>query len=227
VVTDLASSRSGVVLGPSELRATCGRASLVADIRRAVYSDLVTSTGFRPPAGPGLERRTDSEDPVEQGGLEAAYAAHRAELFGFARRSLGDAELAEDAVQETFARAWRARQRFNPSLGAMRAWLFAIERHIVVDVARFRRARPVEVLGRELASDDDPIEAALRSAQVEDALRGLAPLHRQVIVEIYFRGRPSRDLADELGLPDGTIRSRLFYALRALRAGLTAQGWEP
>jgi RNA polymerase sigma-70 factor (ECF subfamily) len=48
-----------------------------------------------------------------------------------------------------------------------------------------------------------------------------------VIVEIYFRGRSSRELADELGLPDGTVRSRLYYALRALRARLAAQGWEP
>jgi RNA polymerase sigma-70 factor (ECF subfamily) len=168
-----------------------------------------------------------SEDAAKQSGVEAAYSAHRAELLGFARRSLGDEELAEDAVQETFARAWRARHGFNPQLGAMRAWLFAIERHIVVDLARLRRARPAQPLGGDLACAGDPIDAALRSAQVGQALRGLTPLHRQVIVEIYFRGRPSRELAEELGLPEGTVRSRLYYALRALRAEFTAQGWEP
>jgi len=191
------------------------------------YSDGVTRSRIGPSVPPTVVRRTESNGPGTQAELEAAYASHRAELLGFARRSLGDAELAEDVVQETFARAWRSRQRFNPSLGAMRTWLFAIERHIVVDLTRLRRARPTDELDRDLASPLDPIEAALRSAQVEEALRSLAPLHRQVIVEISFRGRSSRELAKELGLPEGTVRSRLFYALRALRAGLAAQGWEP
>ena len=78
-----------------------------------------------------------------------------------------------------------------------------------------------------MPSAGDPLDDALRAAMVEQAVRGLTRLHREVIVEIYFRGRSSRELADELGLPDGTVRSRLYYALRALRARLAAQGWEP
>jgi RNA polymerase sigma-70 factor (ECF subfamily) len=198
----------------------------VAELEASAYSDDVTRRPTRLLALPKAEGCSDTELPDDHSELEAAYASHRAELLGFARRSLGDSELAEDAVQETFARAWRSRQRFNPSLGAMRTWLFAIERHIVVDFARLRRARPTYELDHELASPTDPIEAALLSALVEEALRTLAPPHRQAIVEIYFRGRSSRELAGELGLPEGTVRSRLFYALRALRQGLADRGWE-
>jgi len=198
----------------------------LAEAEVRAYSDGVTRRPTRVLAAPTAVGRTHTDLPGDESDLEAAYASHRAELLGFARRSLGDSELAEDAVQETFARAWRSRQRFNPSLGAMRTWLFAIERHIVVDFARLRRARPTSELDHELASPSDPIGAALRSALIEDALRALAPPHRQAIVEIYFRGRSSRELAKELGLPEGTVRSRLFYALRALREGLSERGWE-
>ena len=204
-----------------------GGRGAAAEAGRPAYSALMASAEPGPPASPGHEYPGQSEDAGQQDGVAAAYSAHRAELLGFARRSLGDTELAEDAVQETFARAWRARRLFNPRLGAMRAWLFAIERHIVVDLARLRGTRSTQPLGNNVPSAGDPLDDALRAAMVEQAVRGLTPLHREVIVEIYFRGRSSRELADELGLPDGTVRSRLYYALRALRARLAAQGWEP
>src|SRR5262245_64859218 len=79
---------------------------------------------------------TDERDVRE------AYAAHAAELFGFAVRSLGDAGLAEEAVQETFLRAWRAGERFDPQIGSLRTWLFAILRNVVIDLGRARAARP-------------------------------------------------------------------------------------
>ena len=71
-----------------------------------------------------------------------AYAAHAGELYGFALRSLGDPGLAEEAVQETFLRAWRAGDRFDPELGSLRTWLFAIVRNVVIDLGRARAARP-------------------------------------------------------------------------------------
>lgn len=215
------------MLRQSEQRASRHGFRPLAEVAVSAYSDGVIRSRFGPSDTPTVEDRADFDVTGDQIELEAAYATHRDELLGFARRSLGDAELAEDAVQETFVRAWRSRQRFNPGLGAMRTWLFAIERHIVVDLARLRRARPTDELDSDLASPHDHIGAALRSAQVEEVLRALAPLHRQVIVEIYFHGRSGRELARELGLPEGTVRSRLFYALRALRVGLAAQGWEP
>src|SRR5438128_10860553 len=74
--------------------------------------------------------------------VTAAYAAHGRELYRFALRSLGDSGLAEEAVQTTYLRAWRAAARFDESLGSLRTWLFAILRNVVVDMARARRARP-------------------------------------------------------------------------------------
>jgi RNA polymerase sigma-70 factor (ECF subfamily) len=155
----------------------------------------------------------------------AAFDGHRAELLGFARRSLGDPELAEEAVQETFVRALRTRHGFNPELGAIRPWLFAIERHVIVDLARARSARQTQELDRDLPSSVDQVEVAMRAWNVEEALRRLGPEHRQVVLEIYYRGRPSRELAGQLGIPEGTVRSRLFYALRALRLTLDEMGW--
>jgi RNA polymerase sigma-70 factor (ECF subfamily) len=74
--------------------------------------------------------------------VAAAYAAHGRELYRFALRSLGDSGLAEEAVQTTYLRAWRAAARFDESLGSLRTWLFAIVRNVVVDMARARSARP-------------------------------------------------------------------------------------
>ena len=71
-----------------------------------------------------------------------AYAAYSGELYGFAMRSLGDSGLAEEAVQETFLRAWRAGERFDPKIGSLRTWLFAILRNVVIDLGRARAVRP-------------------------------------------------------------------------------------
>jgi len=74
--------------------------------------------------------------------VREAYAAHSGELYGFAVRSLGDSGLAEEAVQETFVRAWRAGDRFDPKIGSLRTWLFAILRNVVIDLGRARAVRP-------------------------------------------------------------------------------------
>src|SRR3954453_21421763 len=75
-------------------------------------------------------------------GVRTVYAAHGPELYRFALRSLGDRGLAEEAVQETFVRAWQAAARFDDELGSLRTWLFAIVRNVVIDLARARAVRP-------------------------------------------------------------------------------------
>ena len=162
---------------------------------------------------------------ADEPGLTAAFTAHGGELFGYARRSLGDAELAEEAVQETFVRAWRARDRFDPSLGGIRAWLFTIERRIIIDLARKRAVRSVDALPHDPPPAESELDVAMRGWLVEEALRRLRPEHRTVVVEIYYRGRPSSEVATALGIPEGTVRSRLFYALKALRLALDEVGW--
>lgn len=172
---------------------------------------------------------TGNEDDIaDESGLRAAFLTHGGEILGFARRSLGDAGAAEEVVQETFVRAWRARDRFDPNLGSLRTWLFAIARRLVIDHARSRALRRTEPLSLELhgADEGDDIERAMLGWQVEEALRRLRPEHRQVLVETYYKARPGRDVAHDLGIPEGTVRSRLFYALQSLRLVLEEMGWD-
>ena len=130
-------------------------------------------------------------------------------------------------MQETFVRAWRSRDRFDPSLGSLRTWLYSIERNLLVDMARSRHRH--ESRDARMAEEAEPIvdhvEKAMVSWQVEEAVRHLTEEHRTVVIEIYFRGRTSKELADRLAVPEGTVRSRLFYALKALRLTLQEMGW--
>jgi RNA polymerase sigma-70 factor, ECF subfamily len=157
--------------------------------------------------------------------VREAYAAHAGELYGFAARSLGDSGLAEEAVQETFLRAWRAGERFDPQIGSLRTWLFAILRNVVIDLGRARAVRP-QLADGEVESAVDPIDEALLSWQVEEAMRRIGDDHRRVLVETYYRGRLYADVAMELGVPEGTVKSRVYYGLRALRVVLEEMGYE-
>jgi RNA polymerase sigma-70 factor (ECF subfamily) len=185
-----------------------------------------TTEGTAPPRPPRSRRRAPVTEAADEEGLRAAFLAHSGELYGYARRSLSDAGAADEVVQETFIRAWRARDRFDPELGSLRTWLFAIERRIVIDQARSRALRQTSPLPEELAEVGDDLERALLGWQVEEALRRLRPEHRQVLVETYYRGRSGREVAIELGIPEGTVRSRLFYALQSLRLTLDEMGWD-
>jgi RNA polymerase sigma-70 factor (ECF subfamily) len=162
---------------------------------------------------------TDERDVRE------AYSAHASELYGFAVRSLGDSGLAEEAVQETFLRAWRAGERFDPQIGSLRTWLFAILRNVVIDLGRARASRPT-VSDEGVEASVEPFDEALLSWQIEEAMRRIGDQHRRVLVETYYRGRPYAEVADELGVPEGTVKSRVYYGLRALRVVLEEMGYE-
>jgi RNA polymerase sigma-70 factor (ECF subfamily) len=157
--------------------------------------------------------------------VREAYAAHAGELYGFAVRSLGDSGLAEEAVQETFLRAWRAGDRFDPQIGSLRTWLFAILRNVVIDLGRARAARPGVAEGG-VEPSVDPLDDALLAWQVEEAMRRIGDEHRRVLVETYYRARPYAEVAAELGVPEGTVKSRVYYGLRALRVALEEIGYE-
>jgi RNA polymerase sigma-70 factor (ECF subfamily) len=162
---------------------------------------------------------------TREAGVREAYAAHAGELYGFAVRSLEDPGIAEEAVQETFLRAWRAADRFDPELGSLRTWLFAILRNVIIDLGRARATRPM--VGGELPdAGHEPFEDILLAWQVEEALRRIGDQHRRVLVETYLRGRPYAEVAAELGVPEGTIKSRVYYGLRALRNALEEMGYE-
>jgi RNA polymerase sigma-70 factor, ECF subfamily len=157
--------------------------------------------------------------------VREAYAAHAAELYGFAVRSLADPGLAEEAVQETFLRAWRAGERFDPQIGSLRTWLFAILRNVVIDLGRARSSRP-SVADGGIEPSVEPFDEALLSWQIEEAMRRIGEDHRRVLVETYYRGRPYAEVAEDLGVPEGTVKSRVYYGLRALRVVLEEMGYE-
>jgi RNA polymerase sigma-70 factor (ECF subfamily) len=157
--------------------------------------------------------------------VREAYSAHAAELYGFAVRSLGDRGAAEEAVQETFLRAWRAGDRFDPQIGSLRTWLFAILRNVVIDIGRARASRPRLAEGGAEPSVE-PLEEALLAWQVEEAMRRIGDEHRRVLIETYYRGRPYAEVAEELGVPEGTVKSRVYYGLRALRVVLEEMGYD-
>ena len=162
---------------------------------------------------------------TDEGSVREAYAAHSSELYGFAVRSLRDPGLAEEAVQETFLRAWRAGDRYDPELGSLRTWLFAILRNVVIDLGRARAARPGVAVGT-VEAGHEPLEQVLLSWQVEEALRRIGDDHRRVLVETYYRGRPYAEVAEQLGVPEGTVKSRVYYGLRALRNVLEEMGYD-
>jgi RNA polymerase sigma-70 factor (ECF subfamily) len=159
--------------------------------------------------------------------VRAAYDAHGAELYRFCLTLLRDSAQAEDAVQETFVRAWRSRDRFDAARGSLRTWLFSIARNVVVDAHRGRARRPAVVseLHDDMRSLGDHADRVVLAMQLQQGLATLSPDQRFAVTEIAVRGRSSTELASELDTPDSTIRSRLYYGLKSMRAAVLSEGW--
>ena len=171
------------------------------------------------PAGPS------HEDTL----VRMLYDEHAGPLLMFVLRLTGgDRQRAEDIVQETLLRAWRNAHRLGAQgQQSLRPWLVTVARRIAIDDHRSVAARPAETYDRELESfpsTADETDRVLRLMTVTDALRTLSHSHREILVETYFRGRTVPEAADALGLPLGTAKSRVYYALRALRTALQQRG---
>lgn len=154
---------------------------------------------------------------------------HGAALYGWARSRFADARDAEEVVAETLAKAWRGRDRFDQRRGTERAWLFAIARNAAVDHHRRDRSGLRLVSEGTVTADLGPVEAdpterIAEATVVAEALAGLADHHRDVIADTYLHGLTTNEVAARRGLAPGTVKSRLFYGLRALRAALEEQG---
>jgi RNA polymerase sigma-70 factor (ECF subfamily) len=159
--------------------------------------------------------------------MQQLHDEHAGALWGYCVRLTGhDRARAEDVVQETFLRAWRHRSVLDSPPAAVRSWLFTVARNIVIDEWRTSRARSelsvADVPEGEVA--DDATDQLLLSWVVAEALTKLSPEHRAVLLECYYRGRPVSDAAARLGVPEGTVKSRTHYALRALRLALEEMG---
>lgn len=180
-------------------------------------------------AGPGSAGAKNSRQPGSDEDLvRALYAEHAGPLLRYAMHLMsGDRQRAEDIVQETLLRAWQHPEAIADR--PARPWLFAVVRNLAIDAYRARRARPHEVgeAALEVLPGPDDAERALESWAVADALGALRPEHRSVLLETYYRGKSVAEAAAALGIPAGTVKSRTFYALRALRLALEERGLAP
>jgi RNA polymerase sigma-70 factor (ECF subfamily) len=173
--------------------------------------------------GEAVERGEPPTAAVEL--LRALHEEHGADLLRYALRHTGNRQLAEDVVQETFTRAWRHPGRVAGDRGSARSWLFTVARNLIVDdlrSARHNREQTLETVPEASTSDD--VDGILDRILLADALASLSPEHRVVIVDSYYLGRPVREVAERLGIPEGTVKSRLHYGLRALRVALEERG---
>jgi RNA polymerase sigma-70 factor, ECF subfamily len=160
--------------------------------------------------------------------VRALYREHAGPLLRYALHlTSGDRQRAEDIVQETLLKAWLHPEAIvsRPA----RPWLFAVARNLAVDAHRARQARPHEVgeAALQVTAVPDTADRALESWAVADALRSLRPDHRAVLLETYYRGHSVAEAAARLGVPAGTVKSRTFYALRALKLALEERGLAP
>ena len=168
--------------------------------------------------------------PEDDAVMTALYQQYRAPLMTFVMRlTAGNREQAEDVVQETMVRAWREARRLDLSEPSLMPWLTTVARRIVIDDHRRRQARPIETADAELANlaVADDTAAADRRLVVGEAMLALSPLHRQVLNETILRDRTVNQAAEVLGVPVGTVKSRVYYALRALQVVLAERGVAP
>jgi RNA polymerase sigma-70 factor (ECF subfamily) len=160
--------------------------------------------------------------------LAMLYDLHHLQLFNYlVKLTLGDQRTAEDILQETYIRAWHHLGRNDDiDLAAFRPWLYTVARRLVIDLLRSRRSRPAEVIVEDLGRlpvTEDTIGGYLSADSIKNALLELRPEHRVVLLQLYYHGRTPAEVAEMLDIPVGTVKSRAYYAKRALRAHLDQQ----
>lgn len=163
-----------------------------------------------------------SDDAVRLGAL---YDAHAAPIWRYVVHLTGDHAAADDVVQETLLRAWRTPKILAEAPDTARSWMYTVARHLVIDEARSAHHR------REIAVPETP-ESVVRDATdaifdailIEEALTALTDAHRTVVIRAYYGGLTVAEIAEDLAVPEGTVKSRLHYGLRALRLALQEKG---
>jgi RNA polymerase sigma-70 factor (ECF subfamily) len=164
--------------------------------------------------------------------LAEFYARYRAPAHRLARRILGDADLADDAVQDAFLSAWRSARRFSPERGHARGWILTLVHHRAVDIVRSRGVPAACDPARPGPERPDPsAEAALEAVADRDRalglLRGLPAEMRAPVALAYYAGLSQRECALRLDEPIGTVKSRTSRGLSRMRAQLAAPDVEP
>jgi RNA polymerase sigma-70 factor (ECF subfamily) len=156
--------------------------------------------------------------------LEALYDRYAGRLFGLGLRLLGDRGLAEEMVQETFVRLWRSAGRYDPERGSVPTFVFTIARRLAIDLYRRPSSRPMgEEPDAERTPDPsagDAVDRLLVGVSVRDALQSLSDGQRQVLELLHLQDLTQAQVAERLDLPLGTVKTRAFYGMKALRVAL-------
>ena len=162
-----------------------------------------------------LIQRTGAGDRTA---FDKLYRRYSRPVFGFALKRLGDRGRAEDAVQETFVSIWRSAKTYNPERGPGAPWLYGVARNAIVDRSRARTEPPAEA-PEEASLDLGPDERAEQSWtqwQVHGALERLPEREREVVVLAYWSDLSQSEVAAQLGIPLGTVKTRTRAALMHL-----------
>jgi RNA polymerase sigma factor (sigma-70 family) len=158
---------------------------------------------------------------ADEGALDELYERFGKPAYSLAYRMLRDHALAEDAVQEAFLTVWRTAARFVPERSKASTWIFTLVHHRAVDLVRREERRRTDTLegvpeGAAEATDE-AVWLRLERERVQEALRSLPDQQREAIELAYYGGFTQAELADRLGEPLGTIKSRMFAGLSKLR----------
>lgn len=191
-----------------------------------------SSTQKATPSAPAdsmrLRRSDDGASEADPEVLaRSLYEAHGRALHGWATSRFGDRQVAEEVVQETVLAAWRKYEQYDPERGSERAWVFGILRNVAATRhqrnLRHLRAVPTEMVA-DAGLDDAELTRVTDRSVIADAMRALSAEHRAVVAAAYWDGLSTKEIAARLGVPDGTVKSRLHYATRLLRTHLQERG---
>jgi len=176
----------------------------------------------------GARRTRPAKDVDDERIVAALYREYHRPLLTFVMKLVrGDRQWAEDVVQETMIRAWRSVDQLDSNAESLMPWLATVARHIVIDDLRRKAARPQEAGEGALETlhiADGMEDLLLRAVVVTEALKALSPAHREVLNETILLDRSVNEAAEVLGIPVGTVKSRTYYALRALKVALEERG---
>lgn len=164
----------------------------------------------------------DTGEPVAE-----LYRRHGRRLYRQGLHLLGDAGLAEELVQECFVRLWRTAGRFDLGRGTVAAYLFVIGRSVAEDLRKRPSSRPlIPVQDALVPPQPDNTDQIVEALTVRDALDSLSEAHREVLMLVHAEGLTQSQIAERLSLPLGTVKTRMFHGLRALRTALAERGYD-
>ena len=154
------------------------------------------------------------------------YRRYGKRLYRFGVQNLGNEGLAEEMVQETFVRLWRTASRFDAGKASVGTYLYVIARSVAADIRKRPSSRPLLLAEDvDVPSQPDSVDQILDSMIVREAFETLRPGHAEVIRLAQEEGLTQSQIAERLGLPLGTVKTRTFHGMRALRTALIERGF--